>query len=117
MRDRCDEAGLAQCTSHGLRKGCARRLAEAGASVHQIAAVTGHTDLREIEVYTRQADKKRMARQAMDLMADAFERPNHEQGLSNPQTRFDKQRKIASVFNAGDKIWRPREDSNLRPSA
>jgi integrase len=109
MRDRCDEAGLAQCTSHGLRKGWARRLAEAGASVHQIAAVTGHSDLREIEVYTRKADKKRMAGQAMNLMAAAFERPNHEHELSNPQTRFDDQRKIASVFNAAGKKWRPRE--------
>ena len=101
MRDRCDEAGLAQCTSHGLRKGCARRLAEAGASVHQIASITGHTDLREIEVYTRKADKKRMAGQAMDLMADAFETPNHEQDLPNLKVRFGKQRKIANVFNAG----------------
>ncbi len=30
MRDRCDEAGLPNCASHGLRKACARRLAEAG---------------------------------------------------------------------------------------
>jgi len=32
MRDRCDEAGLPQCSSHGLRKLAATRLANAGCS-------------------------------------------------------------------------------------
>lgn len=31
FRERCDEAGLPQCASHGLRKAAGRRLAEAGA--------------------------------------------------------------------------------------
>ncbi len=30
MRQWCDEAGLPQCSSHGLRKLMAKRLAEAG---------------------------------------------------------------------------------------
>ena len=117
MRAWCDEAGLQECSSHGLRKGCARRLAEAGASVNQIAAVTGHADLREVEVYTRKADKQRMARDAMTLMADAFESPNREQELPNRMTRLGKQVKKANSFNSGGVRWRPREDSNLRPTA
>src|SRR5262249_28072825 len=48
FRDRCNEAGLRHCSAHGLRKAAARRLAEAGCTVHQIAAITGHTSLREI---------------------------------------------------------------------
>lgn len=48
MREWCDEAGLPDCTSHGLRKAIARRLAEAGASPHEIMAVTGHTTLAEV---------------------------------------------------------------------
>lgn len=53
------QAGLAKdCTAHGLRKARAARLAEIGASVHQIGAWTGHESLREIQHYTRAADKK-----------------------------------------------------------
>jgi integrase len=65
MRDRCDEAGLSDCSSHGLRKAIARRMAEAGMSPHQIQAITGHTTLKEIERYTRAARQKLMAEMAM----------------------------------------------------
>jgi integrase len=51
--------------SHGLRKATAAALAEAGASTHEIAAVTGHTSLEEIERYTRAARKKKLADAAM----------------------------------------------------
>ena len=42
-----------------------RRLAEAGATEKQIAAWSGHKTLREIERYTRAADQKRLAQDAM----------------------------------------------------
>lgn len=42
VRKWCDVAGLPNCTSHGLRKACATRLAEAGASEREIMAWTGH---------------------------------------------------------------------------
>jgi integrase len=61
MRRWCDAAGLPECTSHGLRKACARRLAEAGATAHQIAAVTGHATLKEVERYTRDAARSGLA--------------------------------------------------------
>ena len=61
MRDWCDSVGLPECTSHGLRKACARRLAEAGATAHQIAAVTGHATLQEVERYTRDAARSGLA--------------------------------------------------------
>ena len=52
----CDAAGLpSNCSIHGLRKAAARRLAEAGCSVHEIAAITGHRTLKEVERYTRSA--------------------------------------------------------------
>ena len=65
MRERCDEAGLPDCSSHGLRKAIARRMAEAGMSPHQIQAITGHTTLKEIERYTKAARQKLMAETAM----------------------------------------------------
>ena len=65
FRDRCDEAGLSHCSAHGLRKAAARRLAEAGCTANEIAAVTGHASLREIARYTKAADQKRLATAAM----------------------------------------------------
>jgi hypothetical protein len=40
-------------------------LAEVGCSAHQIASVTGHRSLTEIERYTKQADQNRMATAAI----------------------------------------------------
>ncbi len=66
MRAAIREAGLpSRCVSHGLRKAAMRRLAEADATANQIAAVSGHKTLKEVERYTRAADQKKMARTAM----------------------------------------------------
>jgi integrase len=65
MRDRCDQAGLSECSSHGLRKAIARRLAEAGMSPHEIMAITGHRTLKEIERYCAEARQKLLAEMAM----------------------------------------------------
>jgi integrase len=66
FRDRCNEAGLARCSAHGLRKAAARRLAEAGCTMHEIAAITGHASLSEVQRYTKAADQKRLALAAME---------------------------------------------------
>jgi integrase len=61
-----EEANLPDaCVMHGLRKTAARMLAEAGCSAHQIASITGHRSLKEIERYTKAADQKRMASAAI----------------------------------------------------
>jgi integrase len=46
---------------HGLRKAAARRLAEAGCTAHEIAAVTGHLSLSMVQHYTRSVDQAHMA--------------------------------------------------------
>lgn len=70
------EAGIPPgLAPHGLRKACCRRMAEAGATTHQIAAVTGHKNLKEIETYTRAAEQARMAAHGMDRIGG---------GISNP---------------------------------
>ncbi len=62
-------AGLpAGLSAHGLRKACARRLAEGGCTTHEIAAVTGHRSLREVERYTRAADQVRLSTTAIELL-------------------------------------------------
>ena len=62
MADAIGEAGLPrECVLHGLRKAAARRLAEAGCSAKEIAAITGHRTLGEIERYTADADQQKLA--------------------------------------------------------
>lgn len=46
---------------HGLRKAAARRLAEAGCTVSEIAAITGHKSLSMVQLYTASADQERLA--------------------------------------------------------
>ena len=59
------QAGLTGCELHGLRKSCARRLAEAGCTALEIMAITGHKTLKEVERYTKAADQERMAERAI----------------------------------------------------
>lgn len=68
FRDRCNEAGLPQCSAHGLRKATAAKLAENGATPHEIKAITGHTTITEVERYTRAANQKRLADTAMEKL-------------------------------------------------
>jgi integrase len=65
FRNRCDEAGLPQCSAHGLRKAFLRRMAEAGCSEDYIASISGHKDYREIRNYVQAANKARMATEGM----------------------------------------------------
>lgn len=61
----CRRAGLMGLSAHGLRKAACRRLAENGASANEIAAISGHASLREVERYTKAADQARLARNAL----------------------------------------------------
>lgn len=65
-----------ECLPHGLRKAQMRRLAEAGASAKQIASISGHKTLREIERYTDAADQKRLSRAAIAKLKREPEVPN-----------------------------------------
>jgi len=61
----CQRVGLTGLSPHGLRKAACRRLAEAGCSANEIASISGHASLREVERYTKAADQARMARNAI----------------------------------------------------
>jgi integrase len=86
MRDRCDEAGLPQCSSHGLRKLCTVRLVEAGCSNEQIKAITGHRSDSSLRPYVRKADQAKLARQALAAQIGA----EREQELSSASISLDK---------------------------
>jgi integrase len=62
----CDAAGLlSRCRLHGLKKAGMRRLAEAGATGHELMAVSGHKTLSMVQHYTAAADRTRLADSAM----------------------------------------------------
>jgi integrase len=62
----CDAAALPDiCVFHGLRKAALTRFADDGWSPHEIAAFSGHLSLKEIEHYTKHADRARLAREAL----------------------------------------------------
>jgi integrase len=83
FRDRCNEAGLPQCSFHGLRKAAATRLADVGCDPLEIAAITGHASLREVQRYTETRDRKRAARRAMGKLISGTEVANTIIRLAN----------------------------------
>jgi integrase len=68
------EAGLpARCRLHGLKKGGLRRGAEAGMTTHELMAISGHKTLSEVQRYTSDADRKRLANTGMAKLQDQSE--------------------------------------------
>jgi integrase/recombinase XerD len=65
FKDWCRQADLPHCTAHGLRKATAARLAERGATAHEIMAITGHRTLEEVERYTKAVRQAKLADSAM----------------------------------------------------
>ena len=103
----CAQAGLPKgCSPHGLRKAAARRLAEAGCTTHQIAAITGHRTLAEIVRYTRAVEQVRLAKTAMSMLGESVKPPGKSVKSENTDLKT----------NNFTEEWRTRKDSNLRPS-
>ena len=63
FHDQCIAAGLPHCSSHGLRKAGATRLANAGATEFEIMAFLGHKTTDEARTYTKKANRKTPVRQ------------------------------------------------------
>lgn len=76
FRERCNEAGLPQCSAHGLRKAAARRMAEGNMSGDVIKAVTGHTSLQQVSIYTAAANQAALAEKGIKAIAGPRKR-NH----------------------------------------
>jgi integrase len=70
------EIGAKQYTAHGLRKNAAISLAEAGCTVHQIMAITGHKTWKQA-MLTQRAAQKQLAQQAMDKLETATKVANY----------------------------------------
>ncbi len=67
----CRKAGLANRSAHGLRKiAAATRAANRGATEHALKAIFGWSSGRMAAVYTRDADRRRLARGNMHLLVN-----------------------------------------------
>lgn len=60
FRDRCAEAEVPG-SLHGLRKAGATRLADAGATNWEIASYLAHKDTKQADVYTKKANRSKLA--------------------------------------------------------
>jgi integrase len=84
MRKWCDEAGLPQCSLHGLRKSLSRQLAEHGATDAQGMAVTGHKKDKTFQHYRAKANRKALANAALSNLGPlAVVQPNESDGSSD----------------------------------
>jgi integrase len=71
------EAGLPTCCRlHGLKKGGLRRGAEAGMTTHELMAISGHKTLSEVQRYTNDVDRKRLAESGMAKLRGQSENAN-----------------------------------------
>lgn len=70
FRRACHAAGLRDRSAHGLRKAAATRAANAGATVAQLEAIFGWNGGTMAALYTRAADRRRLAMEGMHMLAD-----------------------------------------------
>jgi len=64
--DAAQKAGLPEgYTAHGLRKGFCKRLADQGCDAKEIAAMSGHLTLAEVQHYCEAYDRRKAARSGM----------------------------------------------------
>lgn len=67
-------AAKVEKSPHGLRKTCAVRLALLGCTPHEIAAITGHNSLKEVERYTANANRFLLSKAAHEKKLQFGER-------------------------------------------
>ena len=114
FRKWCDEAGLKNCSVHGLRKAAAARLAELGCTEQEIMAITGHRTSKEVTRYTRAASQKTRAESALRRMS-VDQSENKSVPLSDPMSQGGT---ISAAISLKGNIkiykWCPRAELNHR---
>ena len=118
--DKAQKAGVPKGRSpHGLRKACCRRLAEAGCSPHEIMSVSGHETLKEVERYTKAANRAHLASSAIAALQTAQEEVagprNRKSGLANiPEIVSQNSNQTPNSKKKKNRGWRRGWDSNPR---
>ena len=72
MREWCDQAGLPQCSAHGLRHAGLTWLAMNGCDVHELKARAGHTSLAQTQRYIEGVRKQDLAKTAAAKVAGVW---------------------------------------------
>lgn len=75
FKRQCVTAGLPQCAPHGLRKAGATIRAENGATDYGLAALYGWASSKTAQVYTRGANRKKLAAGVMGLLTVQLDEP------------------------------------------
>jgi integrase len=70
FKEWCRRAGLPHCSAHGVRKAGAVNAAYNGATESQLKAMFGWESSKEVETYTKEAERRRLAGQAMGLIVN-----------------------------------------------
>lgn len=78
MRKWCDEAGLPQCSLHGIRKALARRVAESGGTDAEGQAITGQKKPETFAYYRSKANRAVLADKALSNLASRFDNEQEE---------------------------------------
>ena len=86
----CRTAGINK-SAHGLRKVGATRAANNGATVAQLNAIFGWTGSKMASLYTQNADRKRLARDAIGLLVNdsgtSIHAPQQKVRVRTPKTK------------------------------
>ena len=93
MREWCDQAGLPQCSAHGLRKASAVALAESGASAAEMCAIFGWSKLETAEIYIREAQARVMVDNAFARLDQHRKRKSVSMPRTNQPTETKRRKK------------------------
>lgn len=96
FRSACRAAGCPG-SAHGLRKAGATRAADNGATTSELMAIFGWTTVKMAELYTRSADRKRLAMQAGDKLLPRQKANKSARTLSSGAGNGDKKPKISGA--------------------
>lgn len=84
MRKWCDDAGLKNCSMHGLRKAVSRRIAESGGTDAEGMAITGHKKAATFVKYRAKANRSKLADAAMSNLQSVFDvQPSKNEGITD----------------------------------
>jgi integrase len=97
MRDWCNEAGLPQCSSHGLRKAAAVVLAENGATAPELCAIFGWSKLETAEIYIRAARQRVMVENAFARLDDYRNRESVSDGKAKVGAETNQGKNLAKT--------------------
>ncbi|HTE38023.1 MAG TPA: site-specific integrase [Reyranella sp.] len=65
----CINAGIPECTAHGIRKASATEIADNGGTAHQIRSFGGWTSLQEVDGYTRRVNDAKLTGAAVSILS------------------------------------------------